>query len=127
MMKDLRPLGELEQAVMEAAWRASPLSVHDASQLLAERGLAYTTLMTTMDRLYKKGLLAREKRGHAFIYRPSIERDAYERRLVAAVLESLPTASKEAMLSGFLDYATTDDQTLEALERLLADRKREEG
>lgn len=126
-MKNLRPLGELEQAVMDAAWRSSPLSVHDAGQMLAERGLAYTTLMTTMDRLFKKGLLAREKRGHAFLYRPAIDRDAFERRLVAAILESLPTASKEALLSGFLDYATTDDQTLSTLERLLADRKREEG
>ncbi len=112
---------------MEVAWRTSPISVHEVSQALSERALAYTTLMTTMDRLYKKGLLMREKRSHAFLYRPAMIREAYERRLVAAVLGGLPTASREALLSGFLDYAATDDETLDALERLIAERKREEG
>lgn len=126
-MPTFRPLGELEQAVMEVAWRSAPISVHDVSQALAERALAYTTLMTTMDRLYKKGLLTREKRSHAFLYHPAMDREAYERRLVAAVLGGLPTASREALLSGFLDYAATDESTLDALERLIAQRKNEEA
>lgn len=127
MFDHLRPLGELELAVMEVAWCSAPVSVHDVAQALSERALAYTTLMTTLDRLYKKGLLLREKRSHAFLYRPAMDRNAFERRLVADVLGSLPTASREALLSGFLDYATTDDETLDTLERLIADRKREES
>lgn len=123
-----RPLGALELAVMETLWRRSPASVRDVGEALAERGLAYNTLMTTLDRLYKKGLLEREKQSHAFYYRPVMDRETYERHLVANVLESLPTASHEAMLTGFLDFATAvDDTTLDTLERLIAERKRGEA
>jgi predicted transcriptional regulator len=124
----IRPLGELEQAIMEQLWRRSPATVKDVVAELADRGPAYTTVMTTMDRLHKKGLLAREKAGHAFVYRPELDRATFERRLVASLLGDLPAASKEALLSGFLDAAGDDAETLEALERLIAERKRgEEG
>lgn len=111
---------------MEALWRHFPASVRDVSQALAGRKLAYTTIMTTLDRLYKKGLLDRDKQSHAFLYRPKMDRATYERRLVATVLGNLPTSSKEALLSGFLDFASTDEETLDALERLIAERKQEE-
>lgn len=119
-----RPLGDLERAVMDVLWSRAPLSVHDVCEALTERSLAYNTVMTTLDRLYKKGLLAREKAGHAFHYRPRLDRPAYERLLVAAVLEDLPTASREAVVSGFLDFVAADDGALDALERLIAERKR---
>mgnify|MGYP001190425971 CR=1 FL=1 len=64
--------GDLEQAVMEVLW-ASPtaLSVRDVqAELAAERGLAYTTVMTVMDRLAKKGQLNRELDGRAWRYSP---------------------------------------------------------
>lgn len=122
-----QPLGELEQAVMGALWQQAPGTVRDVAQALAARKLAYTTLMTTLDRLHKKGLLAREKAGHAFRYWPALDRPAYERRMVATVLSELPTASREALLSGFLDFAATDESTLDALELLIAARKREQG
>lgn len=119
-----RPLGDLERAAMDVLWARAPLSVHDVCDALAARGLAYNTVMTTLDRLHKKGLLAREKLGHAFMYRPRLDQPAYERRLVAAVLADLPTASHEAVVSGFLDFAVADEAMLAALERLIAERKR---
>lgn len=64
--------GDLEQAVMDVLW-ASPtaMSVRDVQAALAkERDLAYTTVMTVMDRLAKKGQLARELEGRAWMYRP---------------------------------------------------------
>lgn len=112
---------------MDVAWAEGPLSVREMQDALADRALAYTTVMTTLDRLYKKGLLLREKRGHAFHYRPALEKAAYERRLVTAVLSGLSTSSSEALLSGFLDFAAADGDTLDALERLIAERKREEA
>lgn len=119
-----RPLGDLERAVMDVLWAQAPLTVHAVGDALADRALAYNTVMTTLDRLHKKGLLAREKVAHAFHYRPTMDRPAYERLLVAAVLEDLPTASQEAVMSGFLDVVATDDAQLAALERLIAARKR---
>lgn len=137
-----RPLGDLERAVMDVLWEhSSPpsprgrveggpipgrsMTVHAMCDALAARSLAYNTVMTTLDRLHKKGLLEREKDGHAFVYRPRVTREAYERHLVAAILEDLPTASRDALLSGFLDFAALDDEALDALERLIAERKRE--
>lgn len=121
-----RPLGELELAVMEVLWRRSPGTVKDVGQALVNRDLAYTTIMTTMDRLFKKGLLRREKQSHAFVYAPTMTRGEYDRRLVAGVLSGLPTASQDALLSGFLDFAAADDSVLDSLERLIAERKRGE-
>lgn len=125
-LPSFRPLGELELAVMDVLWHHRQGTVREVGQALAERDLAYTTIMTTLDRLYKKELLDREKHGHAFVYRPRLDRDAYERRLVSNVLGELPTSSREALLSGFLDYAGTDEATLAALEKLIAERKRQE-
>ena len=123
----LKPLGDLELAVMESLWQRGAGTVHDVSQDLAARGLAYTTLMTTLDRLFKKGLLTREKQSHAYLYHPAFDRATYERRLTATVLQGLPTTSPEAVLSGFLDFAATDEGTLAALERLIEARKRGEA
>ncbi|MBC7544957.1 MAG: BlaI/MecI/CopY family transcriptional regulator [Candidatus Sericytochromatia bacterium] len=112
---------------MEVLWRETSATVRDVCQSIAERNLAYTTIMTTLDRLHKKGLLAREKQGHAFVYRAIVDRQTHERRLVASVLAGIPSASREALLSGFLDYAGDDDHTLHDLERLIAARKQAEG
>lgn len=69
-------LGELEQAVMDILWRrGQPLPVRDVQGLLAEdRELAYTTVMTVLDRLSKKGVVRRELEGRAWLYRPATTR-----------------------------------------------------
>jgi predicted transcriptional regulator len=71
-------LGELEQAVMDILWnRPDPLSVRDVHELLAhERDLAYTTVMTVLDRLAKKGFVVRNLDGRAWLYRPTNSRAA---------------------------------------------------
>ena len=68
--------GELEQAVMDILWsRAESLSVRDVHDLIsAERDLAYTTVMTVLDRLAKKGLVLRNLDGRAWLYRPANSR-----------------------------------------------------
>lgn len=69
-------LPRLELECMKALWALGRGTVHDIrAQLLAERVLAYTTVLTLMDRLARKGIVQREKRGRAFLYRPLIEKD----------------------------------------------------
>jgi BlaI family transcriptional regulator, penicillinase repressor len=65
--------GELEQAVMDVLWESpTALSVRDVQAAVAgERELAYTTVMTVMDRLAKKGQLLRELDGRAWRYSPA--------------------------------------------------------
>jgi predicted transcriptional regulator len=69
-------MGGLEQAVMDILWnRPEALSVRDVHELLAhDRDLAYTTVMTVLDRLAKKGLVLRNLDGRAWLYRPANSR-----------------------------------------------------
>ena len=64
-------LGELEREIMGEIWRRGETSVREIHAAFDERA-AYTTLMTTLDRLHKKGLLERRKDGRAFLYSPRI-------------------------------------------------------
>src|SRR5271169_2051800 len=72
-------LGPLEIDVMEMMWRFGPSNVRDVVGRM-ERKLAYTTIMTTLDRLYKKGLLDREMTDRAFVYRAKLSREEWDRR-----------------------------------------------
>ncbi|MCC6496007.1 MAG: BlaI/MecI/CopY family transcriptional regulator [Propionibacteriaceae bacterium] len=81
-------MGELEQAVMDILWnRPEPLSVRDVHELLArDRDLAYTTVMTVLDRLAKKKLVVRNLDGRAWLYRPAKSRAA---QIAAEMLDLL--------------------------------------
>lgn len=71
MKQQLKPLGQLEQDIMNVVWQYSDVTVRDVfSDLARQRDIAYTTVMTTMDRLTKKGVLKRTKVGKAYTYRP---------------------------------------------------------
>lgn len=71
-------LGELEQKVMEVLWHADgPRSVRDVHTVLSDaRELAYTTVMTVLDRLAKKGTVERERDGRQWLYAPAQSRDS---------------------------------------------------
>jgi predicted transcriptional regulator len=118
--------GPLEVQVLEALWeRAMPSSVHDIQPYIP--GCAYTTLMTTMDRLFQKGVLLREKRSRRFIYSTLRTQDAQ----IANIAESwfatmLPSDSKLAgpVLSSFVDAVLKRDERLFSdLEQLLRERR----
>src|SRR3954466_14732359 len=78
-MTDSSILGPLEIATMEILWSRGESAVRDVVDRL-ERPLAYTTIMTTLDRLYKKGLLARRKFERAFLYTPRLSRVEWDQR-----------------------------------------------
>ena len=87
--------------------------------------LAYTTVMTTLDRLYKKGLLQREKTGNAFIYWPAMTRDEYNQLLVSEALGELLEQSAEPVLAAFVDTAAKlDARNLHRLEQLIAKHRK---
>lgn len=80
-------LGELETAIMRVLWATSePLTVRSVFEVLTEdRQLAYTTVMTVLDRLAKKGVVLREPQGRAWLYRPA----ATEAAMIADEMQSL--------------------------------------
>jgi predicted transcriptional regulator len=122
-----RVLGQLEERVMELFWAArEPLSVRDlCKQLKGRPELAYTTVMTTMDRLFKKGLLARTKDGNAFLYSAAMSRDEVHRRIVEETVSGLLEQSADPVLAAFVDTAANiDEGNLKRLELLIAERRR---
>lgn len=117
-------LGDLETRIMELVWTESPLSVRTACDRLAGDH-AYTTIMTTMDRLHKKRLLRRHKDGNAFLYEPAMDRAEYQRRVVEAALTPLLEQGAAPVLAAFVEVAAElDEDHLARLEALIADHRR---
>jgi predicted transcriptional regulator len=115
------PLGHLESCVMDVMWARGDSNVRDVADKL-DRPLAYTTVMTTLDRLYKKGLLERRKLDRAFIYSPRLSRQQWERQRAGQMVAGF---SGELLISCFLDEVGRDAKLLDELERKIR-LKREE-
>jgi predicted transcriptional regulator len=119
-------LGPLEARVVEIVWkRGTPVSVRDLQPEL--RGLAYTTVMTTLDRLYKKGVLGRHKVGRAFLYSARITPHELQHTLTQRLAAWLLGANRESarpLLSGLVDrLGDADGALLEELERMIRHRR----
>jgi predicted transcriptional regulator len=99
----LRGLGELERAIMEVVWAADgPVTGRAVvDELTRERPVAYTTVLTVMDRLVGKGLLRRQRRGRAHTYLATRSRAAYTAELMASVLGS--SNDRPAVLLHFVE------------------------
>jgi predicted transcriptional regulator len=121
-------LGRLEFRLMQILWSRGESNVRDVVQQL-DRPLAYTTVMTTLDRLYKKGLLDRRMPDRAFLYSASFSREEWERREAENVFAGFlagPHASRELLLSSFLDAVGEHDSALlDELEKKIRRKRRE--
>jgi len=91
-----RSLGPLEQELLEVLWQRGDGTVREVMDA-GSLDVAYTTVMTTLDRLYKKGVLLRTAdEGRAFRYRPRHSKEEFNRRNVAAGLDQLFAAAQQA-------------------------------
>lgn len=121
-------LGKLEREVLEQAWQRGEVSVRDIYRAFEER-VAYTTLMTTLDRLYKKQILARRKNGRAFLYRASFSREEFEHGIREDVIEGILDSGAGAIqpiLACIVDTVSERDrELLDELDRLVREKKRE--
>ena len=114
----MRQLGQLESAVMERLWSwGHPALVRDVLEdLQRERAIAYTTVMTVMENLARKGFLVRERDGRAYRYTPAQTR---EERNAAIMEEALASAAdRPATLMHFVQNIDAHD--LAALREVLA-------
>jgi len=121
--------GALEREVMEILWREGNLAVRDVQTRLA-RPAAYTTVMTTLDRLYKKGVLGRVQAGRAFLYSPATTREQLRAAIASRVLTGLLQARGDAavpVLSNLVDTVGAQDggdDLLRRLEQMVRDKRR---
>jgi predicted transcriptional regulator len=120
-------LGPLEQRLLSALWMRGSATVRE----LLDAGdikLAYTTVMTTLDRLYKKQLLNRAAEGRAFRYSPRYSREELEKAAVGETIRQLLGSGAAASLPlSYLVEAVSehDARLLDDLQRLLDQKRRE--
>jgi predicted transcriptional regulator len=118
-------LGELELAVMESVWQRGQATVRDVHEDLADRGLAYTTVMTVMTRLAQKGLLEKQRDGAAFVYQAPLSADELLRSSVRDVLAGLLTDFAQPTMSEFVETLKTDGaDRIDELKKLVDDARR---
>lgn len=121
----MRALGELEARVMRVLWEAEkPLTVRETlSTLASEREFAYTTVMTILERLWRKGFLHREGRGRAYEYTAAVSEAEYTARLMHEMLAG--ASDRRAALAHFVGrMGGADEAELRRLAEEAARRKR---
>jgi len=120
-------LHELEAAIMDVVWgrKLSSFAVGDVLAILEkQRDIAYTTVMTTVTRLYDKGLLARERDGKRYLYSPKLTREEFMESTAREVLdEAVGGHQAMAMLAEKVSEASAGE--LDDLEALIQKRREE--
>ena len=124
-------LGPLEAHVMETIWEMKkPVSVRAVyEKLRKKRKIAYTTVMSTMDTLFKKGLLNRKitkgKGGLLYVYWPKFSKEEVERSIVKHVIDSLFRNFGNSVTSYLMEIATSDKEKIKAFKKLFESIERE--
>lgn len=121
----MRGFGDLESVVMHLVWdHDGPVTVRELfDELRQERVIAYTTVMSTMDNLHRKGWLDRVKQGKAYRYTATASQEEYSARLMREALAG--GGDTEVILSHFVaEMGGAESEVLREVVRRLADRRR---
>lgn len=123
-------MGPLEASVMEAIWCSKKTSVtvrEIHGELKKKKKIAYTTVMTTMDRLYEKGLLNRKmekgRGGLCYVYWPVLEKLNFQKSAVREVLASLIDNFGEVVASCLIEGTSLSEEERKALREQLSKTK----
>ena len=121
-------LGRLEREILNRLWGdAEPLSVR-ALEASFGGTLAYTTLMTTLDRLHRKGLVDRQRAGRAFLYRARFTREQLDHGVATDLIDAMLGAGPDAarpVMSTFVDaVGQRDAALLDELARLIREKQK---
>lgn len=124
-----RQIGRLEAAVLDHLWSGGAGNVREVHAAVgAPRGISPNTVHSTLERLVRKGLVERRKRGRAFDYCARVSRREWMAHSLAEVAAELPGTRAEIVLAAFIDVAErAGSAQLEELERLVRERRRERG
>ena len=121
-------LGDLEVAVLEVVWETPECSAKDVHEEIGKaRGISLNTVQSTLERLYRKQLLSRRKRGHAYRYSALVRR---EQLIASYIQETVGRFGGDAAtsLAAFIDAAEDiDAATLARLEAELHKRRKARG
>lgn len=123
------PLGDLEVQAMEHLWAESDGSTakqaHEAFG--RARGVTLNTVQSTLERLYRKGLLKRHKESHAYCYQAAISRQAFLSSLINQVLGRFGGDSASSVAAMVEAAELIDNETLTLLEQAIRERRQQES
>lgn len=119
-------LGDIERLVMDVLWRRGEATGREVlADIGKEKSLAFTTILTVMDRLLKKGLIRRVKKEGLFVYTPSMSKDEFVRQVSEEVLHGILDISASSAAASFVDILyKTNPEEIERLSRLIEERKK---
>lgn len=122
-------LGPLEAEIMDVVWDRGEVTVRDVHRLLStRRGIAYTTVMTTLGRLTDKGFLRRVEDQPAHHYLALVSREQYARSTVKSVVDWLIGHFPDPAVAYFVDRVEKeDDAVIERLRQIIDRRKKGRG
>ena len=118
-------LGELEKLLLNYLWVEKSSNAKQVHQHFEKsRGGSLNTIQSTLDRLFKKGLLTRLKKSHSFVYSPAMNRKSLLGSLITDITEEFAKDDSEAVLEAFVDISSTlDENNLQKLEALIEAKK----
>lgn len=111
---------------METLWQSGPADVKFVYQALArETERSLNTVQSTLERLYRKGMLSRRKRSRAFVYEPLLGREALLVQTMTQIADSLGAHDTGALMASFVELARRDDAAnLDRLQQLIDEHRR---
>jgi predicted transcriptional regulator len=120
------PLGELEVGVLDRRWARGPADVKTMHEAVgAPRSISPNTVHSALERLVRKGLLARQKIGRSYQYQARLSRREWLERSLDRVANEMPGTGSATLLAAFIDLAErAGDAQLAELERLVRERRR---
>jgi BlaI family transcriptional regulator, penicillinase repressor len=124
MKKSLTPLGETEMEILHHVWDHGKVTVAEVHEkILADRKVAYTTVMTVMKNLAQKGYLSYEKHGMAYVYFPAVPPDTVKESLVGNLVRKVFDGSPAALVQTLVSSEQITDEEREELLRLIREMK----
>lgn len=123
---DLSFRGDLQSEVMTALWKLGEATVEDVrAEQPRRRRSAYNTVQTVLNRLVERGLLSRQRKGRAFVYRPRVEESEYLARSIGERLAGASPAARRAALVNLV--GDLEPSELDEVSRRAAQIKRARG
>jgi len=119
------PADDLEYTVLRLLWELDVASVRELHERLGREGLVYTTTAKVIDRLRDKGLIQRQRRGQAFLYRARVARETVERARARQAISRLLGPEPHGAVAALVEAIDeTSPALLQELERAVSARRR---
>ena len=124
----LDSLGELQRAVMEIVWTRGEASVHDVREQLSKRKeLAYTTILTTLQKLEKAGWLGHRTEGKSYVYLPTRSREQAGAGSVKRFLKQVFEGDAVAMFQHLIREGDLNEEDLREVRKMIEEKRKEMG